>query len=134
VHIDIVTDYGAEAFILALRRFIAVRGKPIKVWTDQGSQIAAASKEMKDVFRKCNENTVDEFSSQMGIDRAFSDPDAPWQNGCAESLVKSVKKALFTVIGAQELTFTEMQTVLMESASLVNERPIGRHPTDPEDG
>ena len=89
---------------------------------------------MKEVFRQCNEKAVEELSSQMGIDWAFSAPDAPWQNGCAESLVKSVKKALFTVIGVQELTFTEMQTVLMESASLVNERPIGRHPTDADDG
>lgn len=120
VHIELATDYGTEAFLLALRRFIALRGKPSKIWSDRGSQIAA--------------NIVEEFSSQMGIDWAFSAPDAPWQNGCAESLVKSVKKALHTAIGEQELTFTETQTVLVESAALVNERPIGRHPTDAEDG
>ena len=27
-----------------------------------------------------------------------------------------------------------IQTIVFEVANLVNERPIGRHPTDPEDG
>ena len=32
------------------------------------------------------------------------------------------------------LSFSEIQTVLFEVANLMNERPIGRHPTDPADG
>ena len=30
-------------------------------------------------------------------------------------------------------TFSELQTVCFEAANLVNERPIGRHPTSPHD-
>lgn len=37
-------------------------------------------------------------------------------------------------IGENTLTFSELQTVCYEVANLVNERPIGRHPTSPEDG
>lgn len=32
------------------------------------------------------------------------------------------------------LTVSELQTVCFEAANLVNERPIGRHPTSPDDG
>ena len=32
------------------------------------------------------------------------------------------------------MTFSELQTVCFEVANLVNERPIGRHPTSPDDG
>jgi len=32
------------------------------------------------------------------------------------------------------MTFSEHQTVCFEVANLVNERPIGRHPTSPDDG
>ena len=32
------------------------------------------------------------------------------------------------------LSFAELQTVFYETANLLNERPIGRHPSDPEDG
>ena len=55
-------------------------------------------------------------------------------NGCAESMIKGVKKAMKHAIGAQCLSYPEMQTVLFEIANLVNERPIGKHPDDPNDG
>lgn len=32
------------------------------------------------------------------------------------------------------MTVSELQTVCFEAANLVNERPIGRHPTSPDDG
>ena len=60
--------------------------------------------------------------------------DAPWQNGASEALIKSVKRALTAVIGESILTFSELQTTLFEIANLINERPIGRHPTSPDDG
>ena len=53
--------------------------------------------------------------------------------GSTESLVKSVKRSLNTAIGDHILTFSELQTTVFECAQLVNQRPIGRHPTDPED-
>ena len=48
--------------------------------------------------------------------------------------MKSVKKAITVAVGESLMTFSEMQTVCYEAANLVNERPIGRHPTLPEDG
>ena len=64
----------------------------------------------------------------------FSLPNAPLQNGCAESLIKSVKKAIKVTIGEQVLSFPELQTVLFEMSNLVNEQPIGAHNRNIEDG
>ena len=75
-----------------------------------------------------------EFSANHSFDWEFCAPDAPWQNGCSEALIKSVKKSIKISIGDQALTYSELQTVLMECANLLNDRPIGRHPTQPEDG
>ena len=134
VHLEIVSDYSTDSFLLAIRRFIALRGCTIKMWSDRGSQLVAANKEMKQVITDHDEKLILEFSSDNSIDWSFTTPDAPWQNGCAESLVKSAKRAIIVAIGSQTLTFTEMQTVLYEVANLLNERPIGRHPTAVEDG
>ena len=117
-----------------LRRFIAIRDSPIIIWSDVGSQLGAASKEMKEDISKLNQEEIAEFGSRHEIDWKFAPPDAPWQNGCSESLIKSVKKSLKIAVGEQALTFSEIQTVLFEVASLVNSRPIGRHPTAIEDG
>ena len=134
VHLEAVSDYSTNSFLLAIRRFMAIRGCPIKVWSDRGTQLVAASKEMKPVIVNHDMESVTTFGSKNSIDWSFNSPDAPWQNGCAEALVKSAKKAITIAIGSQVLSFTEMQTVLCEAANLLNERPIGRHPTSTEDG
>ena len=58
----------------------------------------------------------------------------PHQNGCAEALVKSCKRALKRAVGEHVLTPFELYTCLLEVANLVNQRPIGRPPNDPDDG
>ena len=45
-----------------------------------------------------------------------------------------MKRALNAAIGQNILQFSELQTCLFEAAELVNERPIGVHPSSPEEG
>ena len=75
-----------------------------------------------------------EFSAEKGVQWRFTTPASPHQNGCAEALVKSCKVALKKAVGEQILTPFELYTCLLEVANLVNERPIGRIPNDPDDG
>lgn len=63
----------------------------------------------------------------------FATPAAPHQKGCAKSLVKSTK-TLKRAIGEQKLTPFEFYTCLLEVANLINQRPLGRIPNDPNDG
>lgn len=49
-------------------------------------------------------------------------------------MVKSIKTALKKAIGDSNLTPFELYTCLLEAANLVNQRPIGRIPQDPDDG
>ncbi len=69
-----------------------------------------------------------------GTEWNFSPASAPWYNGAVESLVKSTKKALTISMGESVLSFSQLQTRMFEAAELVNQRPIGNHPTDPSDG
>ena len=48
-------------------------------------------------------------------------------------MIRSGKKSIFISIGDQSVTFNELQTVLFESAYLINERPMGKTPTSMED-
>ena len=54
--------------------------------------------------------------------------DAPWQQGAVESLVKTVKRAIFLAIHNQRLSVSELLTVCTEAANTVNERPLGLLP------
>ena len=47
VHLELVSDLSSDAFISALRRFIAQRGKSILIWSDNGTNFVGAQKELK---------------------------------------------------------------------------------------
>ena len=44
VHADIASDYSTDAFLQVLRRFSSVRGWPMKIFSDPGTQLVGASK------------------------------------------------------------------------------------------
>ena len=134
VHLDIATDYDTESFLLVTRRFMAMRGSPMKIYSDPGSQLKAANKELQDALNNLNKRTIEEFGVTNRIEWIFGSPDAPWRNGCTEALIKSVKRSITAVIGDQVLPFSEMQTTLYEVANLINSRPIGSYPTTVDDG
>lgn len=134
VHVEISPDYSTEKFLMALRRFVSIRGYPSKLYSDNGSQLVAANVELRSVIQGLDQKSLKDFGVTQGLQWFFSSADAPWQNGTSEALIKSVKRAITLAIGDGTLTFSELQTVCFEAANLVNERPIGRHPTLPDDG
>ena len=42
VHLDLVDDLSTDSFLLALIRFMARRGKPKTIWTDNGTNFIGA--------------------------------------------------------------------------------------------
>ena len=83
VHVDVATDYSTDSFLLVIRRFISIRGCPIKMWSDQGSQLKAANKEIQQIVAGYDLKSLTEFGASHAFDWSFSTPEAPWQNGCA---------------------------------------------------
>ena len=92
-----------DGFLQTFRRFTSIRGYPSNVYSDRGSQLAADDKELRMVIKGFDEDKLREFVAYQGLKWHFSPPDAPWHNGCAESLIKSVKKTIKVSIGDQIL-------------------------------
>ena len=46
VFIDITENYGTDSFLQTLRKFIAIRGYPSEIYSDQGSQLVSAAKDI----------------------------------------------------------------------------------------
>ena len=135
-YIDLVEGYGTQDFLLALRRFITVRGCPATIYSDAGSQLVAAKRELREIINSWDLTDLENVGSNYKLQWNFTkSADAPWENGCCEALIRLAKRALLIAIGDSVLTFGEMQTVLYEVANLLNERPIGRKPgADPTAG
>ena len=134
IHVDLSQNYSCDAFLQVVRRFCSIRGWPQTFFSDNGTQIVAASKELKQVISDLDQETLHRYSVNHGTTWKFSPASAPWYNGHVEALVKSVKKCLNSTLRERILSFCELQTVMYEVAQIVNQRPIGTHPSSPEDG
>ena len=136
VYVDIANDYSTPGFLMVLRRFASIRGWPTKFFSDQGTQLGGASNELKTAIKELDWGMIEEQSRTLGqgTEWNFSPADAPWYNGAVEALVKTTKRALNVSVGESVLSFSELQTCMFEAAELVNQRPIGNHPSDPSDG
>lgn len=134
VHLEVAVDCSTMEFLQVLRRFFAIRGHPKLIQSDNGTQFVGAQRKLREMVKGWEKDELKEFCAERQVTWKFITPLAPHQNGCAESLVKSCKHALKKAIGEQCLTPFELHTYLQEVANLVNERPIGRLPNDPDDG
>ena len=59
IHLELVSNLTSDAFIAALKRFIARRGLIDHLYRDNGSNFVAANRELKVFFKS------EEFSRQM---------------------------------------------------------------------
>ena len=121
VHIEGMFGYDASSFLLAFSRFAGIRGWPSKMFSDPGSQLMAAEKELSQAAAREGIN--------YGMDWVVGPADSPWHQGAVESLVKTAKRAIDLSIHNQRLSASEFLTVCTEAANTINERPIGLLPS-----
>ena len=75
VHLDIVPDMSTQAFIRSLKRFIARRGLPRRIVSDNAKTFKAAAKVIKVVV---SNEEVQRFCADLGVEWVFNVEKAPW--------------------------------------------------------
>ena len=113
VHVEMAVDCSTMDFLQVLRRFFAIRGYPKRIISDNGTQLVGAVAELRKMIKGWDVTKLRDFSAERGIEWNFITPGAPHQNGCAESLVKSVNIALKKAIGDNLLTPFELFLLLL---------------------
>ncbi|XP_047105115.1 uncharacterized protein LOC124768933 [Schistocerca piceifrons] len=125
IHLELVSDLVTSSVLVALRRFIARRGKPSHMYSDNGTTFVGADSELKRFLS--NDVTVESvvnFSTSEGISWRLTPPRAPHFGGLWEAGIKCMKSHLKCVIGNAVLTFEELTTVLIQIEACLNSRPL----------
>ena len=77
VPIEIVPKLDTDSCLNAIMRFIARRGKPIKMISDNGTNFVGADREFKEYVAAWNKEKTEEHLFQQGIRWKFNPPAAP---------------------------------------------------------
>ena len=133
-----MSDLTTEAFIAALRHFIARRGCPALLWNDHGSNFVGAKSELKTLqdllSNHITQGVVSEFCSSHNMKWKYIPERSPHFGGIWESAVKSAKTHLKRVVSPVKLTFEEFTTVLTQIEACMNSRPLTPVNSPDDDG
>ena len=124
VHLDILNTIDADSFLMALRRFIARRGTPAELYSDQGTNFRGGERELREAYAALTPDLQQQLAKQK-ISFHFNPPAAPHFGGVWEREIRSVKTALYTTVGAQPVPEEVIRTVLLEVEGILNSKPLG---------
>ena len=137
VYLDVACGMSTEELLHALRRAMSRCGNIQVIISDPGTNFIGAEKELREWRESWDKDTLVRFGSERGIEFMTVMANSQHQNGISEVMIKlskAVLKSLIKSVGEHVLSLNELNTLLAETAQLINERPIGLKPNERVDG
>ena len=136
-HLEMAYDLTTGSFLMALQRFLAVRGTPTKIiYCDNATNIIGAETELKRELERLERKEVCDYLTPRGIEFRHSPPLASHQGGVLEAIIRLVRKAMAAPISDRHfrtLNDDERLTTLLKEIELIlNCRPLTRVSADPD--
>ena len=115
--------------VAVLRRFIARRGIPSRIVSDNATNFLGARRDLNEL-KKVVKAGAQSYSS---IELLFIPPHSPNIGGLSEAAVKSMKRHLRRVMGISIITYEEMTTILCQIEQVLNNRLLMALTNNPDD-
>ncbi|XP_050309972.1 uncharacterized protein LOC126745954 [Anthonomus grandis grandis] len=129
VHLELCMSLSVASFMQALRRFIARRGRPKTIYSDNGTNFVGTD----NMFSRVNFREIVEKSGVERIKWRFNPPTGSWWGGFWERLIGILKPLLRKVLGRASLSYEDLSTLICDCEAIINSRPITFVSNDPED-
>ena len=125
VHLELIHSMTTEDFLLGLRRFLASRGKPREIISDNAGQFKLASETVRKLWEQIlTHSDVISYVANENINWRFIAELAPWMGGFYERLIGLLKRSLRKTIGRLCLSNEQLLTILKETEAVLNSRPL----------
>lgn len=130
VHIEMLDDLSTDAFINALRAFIAIRGAVRQIRCDQGTNFVGAKHEFAEAFKEMDQTELGKLECEF----LMNTPASSHMGGIWERQIRTIRSVLTSILeqSAKQLDSTSLRTFLYEVMAIVNSRPLTTdHMCDP---
>ncbi|KAL6481772.1 hypothetical protein MHYP_G00098520 [Metynnis hypsauchen] len=134
VHIETIDDLTTDAFMNALRTFVAIRGPVRQLRCDQGTNFMGARREFSELLKGMDQ----ERQRAIGCEFVMNVPSASHMGGVWERQIRTIRSILTAMLdkSSSRLDTTTLRTFLYETMAIINSRPLSvehlHDPTGPE--
>ena len=121
IYLDLLPNLETEECLKSLKQFIARRGRPERIYSDNGRTFVGAANWIRAVMK---DERLQTCLSINQIKWQFNLSHAPWWGRQFERLIAFVKSALNKTIWNGLLWWNELQEVLLDVEITLNNRPL----------
>ncbi|XP_070571221.1 uncharacterized protein [Ptychodera flava] len=121
VHLKLCRDLSVNEFKRQLKEFVARRGSP-RVMVSDNAKTFIATKRWLSTLQK--DEDLFNYLTTHNIEWKFNMSRSPWWGGFFERLIGIMKRSLSKAIGRALLKFEELEEVLLDVETFMNNRPL----------
>ena len=133
VHIEVAHSLDTISFMNTLRRFIARRGQPEVIRSDNGTKFASAEKEINSAINAWNQERIHQFLLQQNVKWLFNHPAGSHHGRTWERCIRTARKILMVLLKQQVVDDECLTIVMCEVESIMNNCPLTKVSDDPKD-
>ncbi|XP_013888252.1 uncharacterized protein LOC106535729 [Austrofundulus limnaeus] len=134
IHLEVAHTLDTDSFINALQRFMARRGTPLLIRSDNGMNFVGARHELQKALDEWNQQKIEKHLLQQETQWKFNPPTASHMGGVWERQIRSVRSILMNLTRQQTLDDEGLMTFFCIVEKIVNGRPLTKLSEDPRDG
>ena len=128
-HLELLKCLETAEFLQSFKHFIALRGRPALVYSDNGTTFKATATWLKKVR---NDEKFHATLCSQEIQWRFNLAKAPWWGGQFERLIGIFKFCFRKAVGGAFLTFSELKEIVLDVETCTNNRPFTYLEDDPQ--
>ena len=135
IHLEVLNSLETDSFLNGFFRFIARRGCPKVIWSDNGTNLVGACSELRKALSGLDRAKVVQSVRRREVDWRFNPPLASHQGGVWERMIRTIRRILLALVTSCPLMSDEViSTLFCEVECIVNSRPITKVTDDAAEG
>ncbi|XP_070067011.1 uncharacterized protein [Drosophila virilis] len=122
VHLDISTSLSTDSYLCVLKSFVARRGCPRRMLSDNGTTFRGASRVLKDEIERISPALIERQYPELEF--TFISPGSPHMGRSWERMRRSTKSILSEILPPSGLGEEVLRAALADVESVLNSRPL----------